>query len=273
MLKRRAENQHSLSSFFQAKQTAEVPPEQETELSSDVDNAEHSSSTVATGGVRIVFESGGESREPSDSRCEPRSTASSANLTEYNQLVSKALSGVLCTDREKCVVIDGRAPQASAKLPFSLVRNQRKQSGFSKCYLQRQYFDNFDWLGYHDGDDDLDKAGVFCVACSLFPAIHRDGSRRADYLVSKIQTNFKTNLRNTMSQVTPECPSPTVHPPLNTSGSPSCSQSFCKITASPVAFSQSSCRFLNFLLLPVTSIGAFSTDINWNKHATALPTI
>ena len=75
--------------------------------------------------MRIVFESGGESREPSDSRCEPRSTASSANLTECNQLVSKALSGVLCTDREKRVVIDGRAPPASAKLPFSLVRDQR----------------------------------------------------------------------------------------------------------------------------------------------------
>ena len=122
--KRRAEDQHSVSSFFQAKRTAEVPPEQETELFCDVDSEEHSSSTVATGGVRIVFESGGESREPSDSRCEPRSTTSSANLTEYNQLVLKALSGVLCTDRDN-VVIDVRAPPASAKLPFSLVRDQR----------------------------------------------------------------------------------------------------------------------------------------------------
>ena len=50
-------------------------------------------------------------------------------------------------------------------------------------------------------------------------------------------------------------------------------RSFCKIAASPVALSQSSCRFSDFLLLPVTSIVAFSTDINWNKHATALPTI
>ena len=38
----------------------------------------------------------------------------------------------------------------------------------------------------YDGEGDMDKAGVFCVSCSLFPAIHRDGSRRAEYFVTKV---------------------------------------------------------------------------------------
>ena len=82
-------------------------------------------------------------------------------------------------------------PPVNSDLPFTLVRDQHKQLGFSKRFLQRQYFENFDWLGYYDGDGDIDKPGIFCVACSLFSAIHRDGSHHADYLVTKVQTIFK----------------------------------------------------------------------------------
>lgn len=109
----------------------------------------------------------------------------------YNQLVIKALCREACTDDEKRIVIEGRTPPVNSDPPFTLVHDQRKQSELSKRFLQRQYFENFDWLAYYGGDGDMDKAGVFCVACSLFPAIHRDGSCRADYLVTKVQTNFK----------------------------------------------------------------------------------
>ena len=34
-------------------------------------------------------------------------------------------------------------------------------------------------------------AGVFCIPCVLFPNVHRDGSRRADHLITKLHHNFK----------------------------------------------------------------------------------
>ena len=37
----------------------------------------------------------------------------------------------------------------------------------------------------------MSKAGVFCVPCVLFPTLHRDGSRRADNLITKLYRNFK----------------------------------------------------------------------------------
>ena len=131
------------------------------------------------------------------------SNVQSTCTSSYNDLLLKALSGSTCTDAEKQIVIDCRQPPAGSKLPSTRVRDQRKQSGFSERFLQRkqsgfserflqrQYCNTFEWLGYYDGSGDLEKAGVFCVACTLFPVVHREGSRRAEYLVSKVQTNFK----------------------------------------------------------------------------------
>ena len=51
--------------------------------------------------------------------------------------------------------------------------------------------DKHEWIGYYDGDGDLSKASVFCIPCVLFPTVHRDGSRRADNLITKLHRNFK----------------------------------------------------------------------------------
>ena len=185
--KRRAEDQHSISSFFQAKRTATpAAPEQESED----EEAEQSSSAAAAAGV-VNSQSDDDAVESHEQSCREPPSQGRASVTVYNQLVKKGLSGESCTGDENRIIIEGRTPPVNSDLPFTLVSDQRKQSKFSKRFLQRQYFKNFDWLGYYDGEGDMDKAGVFCVACSLFPAIHRDGSRSADYFVTKVQTNFK----------------------------------------------------------------------------------
>ena len=193
--KRRAEDQHSISSFFRTKR-----PDKDMEAATSVSSEEERIDDEPCFDVNVVEEqspsgvaSGGEVTSAAGDmvQCQSRSEASSSCQTQYNKLVFKALSGESCTEEEKRCIIAGRTPPTNCDLPYTLVRDQRKQSGYSKRFLQRQSFANFDWLAYYDGDGDTDKAGVFCLACSLFPAVHREGSRRADYFVTKIQTNFK----------------------------------------------------------------------------------
>ena len=190
--KRRAEDQHSIPSFFRTKR-----PDKDMEAATSVSSEEERIDDEPCFDVNVVEEqspsgvaSGGEITAAAGDmvQCQPRSETSSSCQTQHNKLVFKALSGESCTEEEKRSIIAGRT---NCDLPYTLVRDQRKQSGYSKRFLRRQSFANFDWLAYYDGDGDTDKAGVFCLACSLFPAVHREGSRRADYLVTKIQTNFK----------------------------------------------------------------------------------
>ena len=196
----RAEDQHSISSFFRTKQT-DTQPEEVAASDSSGEEAndeplglvdltvveDQSLSGAATGRSEVTSAAG--DVNPSDSQSSQE--ASLSCQTEYNRLVLKALSGESCSENEKRSIIAGRTPPANCNLPFTLVRDQRRQSGCSKRFLQRESLAKFDWLAYYDGDGDIDKAGVFCWACSLFPAVHREGSRRTDNLVTKVQTNFK----------------------------------------------------------------------------------
>jgi hypothetical protein len=111
---------------------------------------------------------------------------------QYGNLVKIALSGQSAlTDPQKLEVNENRRPPVGCPLAYFVVTDKRKQSGTSQRFLQRAIFDKHEWLGYYDGDADLSKAGVFCVPCVLFPTSHREGSNRAEYLISKVHQNFK----------------------------------------------------------------------------------
>ena len=97
---------------------------------------EQSPSGVASGG-EVTSAAGGMVQ------CQSRSETSSSCQTQYNKLVFKALSGESCTEEEKRSIIAGRTPPTNCDLPYTLVRDQRKQSGYSKRFL-RQSFANFD---------------------------------------------------------------------------------------------------------------------------------
>ena len=108
-----------------------------------------------------------------------------------NLVIRDVLDGNSVSDAQKLEIIRERKPAAGCSLPFSHVKDKRKQSRTSQRFLQRSLFDKHQLLGYYDGDGDLSKTGVFCIPCVLFPTVHRDGSRRADNLITKFHRNFK----------------------------------------------------------------------------------
>ena len=75
---------------------------------------------------------------------------------------------------------------------------------------------------------------------------------------------IKTDLRSTSQSCLKKSdrPSPAVHRSLNTPESPSCGRSFRKITASPVALSQSSCQFLKRVFcIQLYQVGTFQSSL------------
>ena len=146
--KRRAEDQHSISSFFRTKR-----PDKDMEAATSVSSEEERIDDEPCFDVNVVEEqspsgvaSGGEVTSAAGDmvQCQSRSETSSSCQTQYNKLVFKALSGESCTEEEKRSIIAGRTPPTNCDLPYTLVRDQRKQSGYSKRFLQRQSFANFD---------------------------------------------------------------------------------------------------------------------------------
>ena len=145
--KRHAEDQHSISSFFRTKR-----PDKDMEAATSVSSEEERIDDEPCFNVNVVEEqspsgvaSGGEVTSAAGDmvQCQSRSETSSSCQTQYNKLVFKALSGESCTEEEKRSIIAGRTPPTNCDLPYTLVRDQRKQSGYSKRFL-RQSFANFD---------------------------------------------------------------------------------------------------------------------------------
>ena len=173
--KRRAEDQHSISSFFRTKR-----PDKDMEAATSVSSEEERIDDEPCFDVNVVEEqspsgvaSGGEVTSAAGDmvQCQSRSETSSSCQTQYNKLVFKALSGESCTEEEKRSIIAGRTPPTNCDLPYTLVRDQRKQSGYSKRFLQRQSFANFDMNFAHLHFTTFNLfyrcAIIFCLLCTI----------------------------------------------------------------------------------------------------------
>ena len=173
--KGRAEDQHSISSFFRTKR-----PDEDMEAATSVSSEEERIDDEPCFDVNVVEEqspsgvaSGGEVTSAAGDmvQCQSRSETSSSCQTQYNKLVFKALSGESCTEEEKRSIIAGRTPPTNCDLPYTYVRDQRKQSGYSKRFLQRQSFANFDMNFAHLHFTTFNLfyrcAIIFCLLCTI----------------------------------------------------------------------------------------------------------
>ena len=93
-------------------------------------------------------------------------------VSRHSELVMDGLAGLSCSDENKLFLISNRQPEVTTEIPATFVVDRRKSFSFFKAILQKPTFDKHDWLGYYDANGDLEEAGVFCVACVLFPTKH-----------------------------------------------------------------------------------------------------
>ena len=108
-----------------------------------------------------------------------------------NDLVVNEVGGLALEDDAKLRVIQGRNPTETTPMPYVAIKDSRKLSGTSQRFLKRSLFEKHTWLGFYDDKGNLTEAGVFCLPCTLFPTIHRSGSARSEYFITKFHRNFK----------------------------------------------------------------------------------
>ena len=120
--KRRAEDQHSISSFFKF-QSKRVSLRASEPVDDGDGGEKRRSGPASLEGMtvdEVLLDSDEDAlAEPADevSKSLPRRVEGAG--MSYNHVVMKALSGQMCSDEEKRIILGGRTPPVEAELPFS----------------------------------------------------------------------------------------------------------------------------------------------------------
>ena len=88
------------------------------------------------------------------------------------------------TDQLKISIKD-RFPRKTDQMPHKIYKDKDKKSGQSKCYCSHDWFYIFQFIGYSKSE-----AGLFCVACVLFPMPAHSNSK-AKGLISYPYNDWK----------------------------------------------------------------------------------
>ena len=67
----------------------------------------------------------------------------------FLEAVATAMEGKALSDEDKVKVIARRKPSEQTILPFRKYVDKRRKSGYSERFVQKKWFDQFDWLGYY----------------------------------------------------------------------------------------------------------------------------
>ena len=106
----------------------------------------------------------------------------------FLEAVATAMEGKALSDEDKVKAISGRKPSEQTILPSRKYVDKRRKRGYSERFVQKKWFDQFDWLGYYGKRE---EEGVFCLPCVLFTTIHREGSCRGDNFVVRLHRDWK----------------------------------------------------------------------------------
>ena len=197
--KQRAADQRSLSEMFQpAKRVSQERRDAATSVSATSVTciSDDSQSGVAAGedddSVQTVSDGVDIKKSGSGSQDVVATTAEvvgdSGHHGSFLEAVATAMEGKALSDEDKVKVIAGRKPSEQTILPSRKYVDKRRKRGYSERFVQKKWFDQFDWLGYY-GKREVE--GVFCLPCVLFTTIHREGSCRGDNFVVRLHRDWK----------------------------------------------------------------------------------
>ncbi|XP_062512673.1 52 kDa repressor of the inhibitor of the protein kinase-like [Corticium candelabrum] len=193
--KQRAADQRSLAEMFQpAKRVSQECRDAATSTSVNC-ISDDSQSGVAAGedddSVQTVSDGVGNMKSGGGSQDVVATTAevvSDSDHGSFLEAVATAMEGKALSDEDKVKVIARRKPSEQTILPFRKYVDKRRKSGYSERFVQKKWFDQFDWLGYYGKRK---EEGLFCLPCVLFPTVYREGSCRGDNFVVRLHRDWK----------------------------------------------------------------------------------
>ena len=77
-------------------------------------------------------------------------------------------------------------PDKKVQIPLHTYKDKRKKSGITQRCCNREWFDTFDFLAYHEK-----IKGVYCLACLLFPTSPFKQAKRAKKLITTTYNDWK----------------------------------------------------------------------------------